>query len=828
MASARDRWGGRLPFIMAAIGSAVGLGNVWRFPYTAYENGGGAFFIPYFVALITAGIPLLVLEYALGQKFQAGAPGAMARIGKRWRWLGWFAIFVGLSISFYYCQIMALSWHYMLASPSKAWEAPVDNRTVFEKKYRLYSCETEKKRIEAELKRKKISHVRLFPEEESKAVKDKLASEIKETWGDETVVYKTVQEVVDFASSYFENREQLEKEDPKVRFAVMSAEEFAALDEALAAFWAEKEGQRYADAGADDELGILPEEKIRVIDRQENVGLYFMEEALGGFGTGVENWSRATVRNDMIDRALEILEKPEGDLNRLFKTATPEETAAVEAGEAEKNPDWDFTRMIPGLSKHASSAYQDLREAHAALTAVEEPPEPLCEREADARADLVKALEAKRLQRSSAFSFSWHLVFWAFITWLIIFLIIFKGVHVVGKVVMITVPLPVALLGIIILHGLTLNGAGQGLEFFLNPDWDLIKDTSVWVAAYGQIFFSLSLGFGIMIAYASYMPRESDVSNNAFMTAFGNCCTSFYASFAVFSVLGYLAVALNKEVADVVNAGPGLVFVTYPVALSEMGAISGGVVGFLFFLSLLTLGIDSAFSIVEAFVTGVRDYLMKVNKTLLTAVICGIGFVATLLYCTRSGLMWLDIVDKWMSNYGLPIVVLLECIAIGYFFRIEEIRGFVNERSEILLKGWWDACVKFVTPAILFVILFKQVLDDLKTPYGGYDKVLPDAVNVMGWGYFGLLILLAFLLTRSWLHVAWVATAVVFGFLLRLYGLPLQHAVLGGIGFMLLFGGLVTCIQVARQKGEEKEEEEEALHAGAPEDGGEAPEMPET
>ncbi len=66
----RDRWASRPAFIMAAIGSAIGLGNLWRFPMVAYENGGGAFLIPYIVALITAGIPLVILAYAVGQYFQ--------------------------------------------------------------------------------------------------------------------------------------------------------------------------------------------------------------------------------------------------------------------------------------------------------------------------------------------------------------------------------------------------------------------------------------------------------------------------------------------------------------------------------------------------------------------------------------------------------------------------------------------------------------------------------------------------------------------------------------------------------------------------------------
>lgn len=88
MAEHREQWHSRPAFIMAAVGSAVGLGNVWRFPYVAYESGGGAFLIPYFVALFTAGIPMLILEMGLGQRMQRGAPLAFGKIDKRLQFFG--------------------------------------------------------------------------------------------------------------------------------------------------------------------------------------------------------------------------------------------------------------------------------------------------------------------------------------------------------------------------------------------------------------------------------------------------------------------------------------------------------------------------------------------------------------------------------------------------------------------------------------------------------------------------------------------------------------------------------------------------------------------
>jgi neurotransmitter:Na+ symporter, NSS family len=86
----RENWGSRVGFLLAAIGSAIGLGNIWRFPYTTYAHGGGAFLIPYFIALITAGIPIIILEIAIGHRFKSSPPKAFEKCRKKWNGLDGF------------------------------------------------------------------------------------------------------------------------------------------------------------------------------------------------------------------------------------------------------------------------------------------------------------------------------------------------------------------------------------------------------------------------------------------------------------------------------------------------------------------------------------------------------------------------------------------------------------------------------------------------------------------------------------------------------------------------------------------------------------------
>ena len=117
----RERWTGRVPFIFAAIGSAIGLGNIWRFPYLTYEYGGGAFLVPWMIGLIVLGIPWMMMEFGMGRYFQRGAPGVFEGIGKKWEWLGWWPVWVAFLIDTYYVVVIAWALRYVISSLTVAW-----------------------------------------------------------------------------------------------------------------------------------------------------------------------------------------------------------------------------------------------------------------------------------------------------------------------------------------------------------------------------------------------------------------------------------------------------------------------------------------------------------------------------------------------------------------------------------------------------------------------------------------------------------------------------------------------------------------------------------
>ena len=480
----RSTWKSRSGFILAAIGSAVGLGNIWRFSYLTYENGGGAFLIPYLVALFTAGIPLLILEFGIGHERIGSAPLAFRKIGRRWEWLGWWPLmFTMFGIVLYYAVVIAWCIDFIFYS-------------------------------------------------------------INLSWGD----------------------------DPEA---------------------------------------------------------FFFQSFLN-------------------------------------LSSSPAEIGSIQ------------TPILAGL-----------------------------------------------------------LAVWL-ITWGISVRGVSRGVELANRIFM---PLLLILTLILVFWSVTLEGAMVGIAAYLQPDFTKLADPMVWISAYGQIFFTLSLGFGIMIAYASYMPQNSNMTGSAVITALANSGFSLLSGFGVFAVLGFMSVSRNQPLDEVVRESIGLAFVAYPKAISLIGD-AGPLFGMLFFLSLTVAGISSSISIVEAFVSGAEDKF-GINRKMLSTVLCFLGFVGGIIFTTNGGLFWLDIVDHFINNYGLVVAGLLECIVVGWFFNLDIIRKHLNKVSNMQLGTWWNWVIKLCLPLFLSVILLNQLIRELFTAYGDYSWA---SLIGIGWSWIGITFLVSFIL----------------------------------------------------------------------------------
>ncbi len=454
----RGTWNTRTAFILAAIGSAVGLGNLWGFPYKLYAYGGGAFLIPYFIAMLVIGIPLLIMEFSIGHWARQSPPGAFAAISQRYKFVGWWLTILAFIIITYYTVILG--------------------------------------------------------------------------------------------------------------YCVL-----------------------------------------------------FLIQSIHGIFSGSLPWAGSTeiARNHFFQNTLAYADG--------FK--------------------------LSGIR--------------------------------------------------------WPILGAMLLSWIMIYLCLFKGVKWVSKVVLITVPLPWIMLIILTIRGLTLDGAITGLHFYLEPHWGKLAEVDTWRFAFGQVFFSMSLGFAVMISYASFLPKRSDINNNALIIGLGDLATSFIAGIAVFATLGAMAMVDNAAVEQVVAKGPGLAFVTFPYALSTLPA-GQGMFSLIFFVALLTLGIDSAFSIVEACLAGVCDNKPKWPRAIVLPAICIIGFVIGIIFCFGGGgLNILGFVDDLINGpLGILLVALVECLVVGWAHNgnfVTKMRKHANENSDWQLSVIWDIIIKYIAPIFLVVLI---------------------------------------------------------------------------------------------------------------------------
>ncbi|MEV8143295.1 sodium-dependent transporter [Specibacter sp. NPDC078709] len=480
----RETFSSRRLFILSAIGSAVGLGNIWRFPYVAYENGGGAFLIPYLVALLCAGIPLLFLDYSVGHRFRGSAPLSYRRLHRAAEPIGWWQVLICFIIAVYYAAIIAWAAMYAWFSITKA-------------------------------------------------------------WGDD-------------ANAFF---------------------------------------------------------------------------------------------------------------NSYLQTA---DTAGV------------------------------------------------------------------------SFDFVSGVFFPMLAVWIVTIVIMVAGVNKgISRANAVILPLLVVMFVILVVQSLFLEGAMEGLNAFFTPNWASLQDASVWAAAFGHVFFSLSVAFGIMVTYSSYLKRKTDLTGSGMVVAFANSGFEILAGIGVFAALGFMAVASGSAVDEVASGGIGLAFVAFPTIVSE--APFGAVLGVLFFGSLVFAGLTSLISILEVIVAAFQDKLGWSRKGATLVVTIPIALISLVLFPTTTGLYLLDTSDAFVNQFGILACALVTVIVVSAgLTSLPRLQRHLNKTSSLKLGSWWRILVGGIVPVALGYMLITEVQAKSAEQYSGY----PAWFNgVFGWGMAAALIVGAVLLS---------------------------------------------------------------------------------
>ncbi|XP_068754594.1 sodium- and chloride-dependent GABA transporter 2-like isoform X2 [Montipora capricornis] len=330
---------------------------------------------------------------------------------------------------------------------------------------------------------------------------------------------------------------------------------------------------------------------------------------------------------------------------------------------------------------------------------------------------------------------NWDLALCLLLAWVICYLCVCKGVKSSGKVVYFTATAPYVLLTALLVRGVTLPGAAEGIKFYLTPDWSRLNDGQVWIDAGTQVFFSYSIGMGTMAALGSYNKFHNNFYRDAIFFTLFNSGTSFYGGFLIFSVLGFMAKNQGVAVQEVAKSGPGLAFIVYPEAVSQMPLAPLWSV--LFFIMLFLLGLDSEFVGIEGFVTAIVDLYPQhlrrgYRKELFTAFVCAVWYLIGLSMVTEGGMYVFQLFDSYSgSGSVLLLVVICESLAIGWLYGRRRFYSDMERMMGFRINPWIGWCWCFFAPMFCAFIFIFNLVTYTPLSYGKY--VFPGWGMAIGW-----------------------------------------------------------------------------------------------
>ncbi|KAL0133767.1 hypothetical protein PUN28_001024 [Cardiocondyla obscurior] len=548
----RGAWANQIEFILSCIGYAVGIGNVWRFPLFIYNNGGGAFLIPFVLMLITMGLPIFFLELCMGQYTGLGPIKAFSRMAPAFHGLGHCTLVVIFFVLIYYMVIVAWTLFYTFASFSTklAW-AYCDNDFNSIKCYsNLQNKECQKESVNSIFYNKSCMDVHT------------VCSSLGYDHGNSTHC---------FTSS--------------------------------------------------NESDLISNLTQRVLSSEE----YFRNYVLG--------------------------------MNE-FTT-------------------WDN--------------YGGIR---------------------------------------------WELLGCLTLAWVVCFLCLVRGIQTIGKVVYFTAIFPYIILTILLIRGVMLDGADDGMLWYIYPDFSKLQNAKVWADAASQIFYSLGIACGSLVTLASYSSFDNNCHRDAILVTFANLFTSVFAGLVIFSILGFLAKEMNMPIEDVVEDAEGLAFIAYPEAVVQMPWPNLWAI--LFFVMLFILGLGSQFAGVQAINTAILDRHPDLRKyeSLVVLAICVTCWLLAIPMVFDGGIFLFKLMDWHTASWAVLLIGFGELVVPAWFYGC---RRFLTNVTDMkmnfgrVLRSYWWLCWVFLAPATCLGV-FGYQLDqtDFRGEYGTYK--FPEWTGAIGIG----------------------------------------------------------------------------------------------
>lgn len=329
----------------------------------------------------------------------------------------------------------------------------------------------------------------------------------------------------------------------------------------------------------------------------------------------------------------------------------------------------------------------------------------------------------------------WDLFLILILAWILIYFCIFKGVKSTGKVVYFTALFPYVILIALLINNAQLPGALEGIKFFIVPVWDELLSVEVWVNAAAQIFNSIGIGFGSLMAMSSYNDFNNNILKDTLSISIINSVTSILAGFVIFSAFGYMSYLQGIPVSDLAVDGPGLVYVVYPQAFANMPVAQLWAV--LFFFMLLCLGLDSEFAMVEVMVTSLMDQFYKdvihifKKKELFVLAVCFVACLFGIPCVMQVGIYVFQLLDHYTAIVSIMFLAFFEVMAVCWIYGVKRLSANLEEMNGNKANIFFRLCWLIVAPVLITVILIFSIIQFKPARYGEY--VFPPWAQGVGW-----------------------------------------------------------------------------------------------
>ena len=274
-----------------------------------------------------------------------------------------------------------------------------------------------------------------------------------------------------------------------------------------------------------------------------------------------------------------------------------------------------------------------------------------------------------------------------------------KGILTISKISLILSF--VLLLGMLI-FSLQLPGSRTGIMALFNPDWSVLLNVNVWLAAFGQLIFSYGLGYAIASTYSSYIPGDAKLIDSAWIIVLVSLIFEVLVSVLLFAIMGYMALGRNIPITSLVSDGFSLVFVVFPNVFNIMDPWVY-MVAPAFFLLIFVGSLSTVLALIEPLSNAISEkFGWSRDKAVRQLVL--VGLFISFIFATGMGEYLLRITDAFITQFAIILGVLLELIVLGWVYDIEEIRSVLNENSYIKVDKSWIITIKVIIPIILGII----------------------------------------------------------------------------------------------------------------------------